>query len=63
MILHKRIFGYAGNTLARVIMKKSTSQISQKKEHSELISPQYRKMMIQRLVNEIEAFINEVLKY
>ena len=28
-----------------------------------LISPQYRKMMIQRLVNEIEAFINEVLKY
>ena len=28
-----------------------------------LISPQYRKEMIQRLVNEIEAFINEVLKY
>lgn len=28
-----------------------------------LISHQYRKMMIQRLVNEIEAFINEVLKY
>ena len=28
-----------------------------------LISPQYRKMMIQCLVNEIEVFINEVLKY
>lgn len=28
-----------------------------------LISPQYRKMVIQRLVNEVEAFINEVLKY
>lgn len=28
-----------------------------------LISPQYRKAMIQRLVNEIEVFINEVLKY
>ena len=28
-----------------------------------LISPQYRNMMIKRLVNEIEAFINEVLKY
>lgn len=28
-----------------------------------LISPQYRKMMIQRLVNEVEKFINEVLKY
>lgn len=28
-----------------------------------LISPQYRKGMIQRLVNEIEVFINEVLKY
>lgn len=28
-----------------------------------LISPQYRKTMIQRLVNEIETFINEVLKY
>ena len=28
-----------------------------------LISPQYRNMMIKRLVNEIDAFINEVLKY
>lgn len=28
-----------------------------------LISPQYRKGMILRLVNEIEVFINEVLKY
>lgn len=28
-----------------------------------LISPQYRKVMIQRLVNEMEAFINGVLKY
>ena len=28
-----------------------------------LISPQYRKSMIQRLVNEIEEFIDEVLKY
>lgn len=28
-----------------------------------LISPQYRKMIIQRLIDEIEAFINEVLKY
>lgn len=28
-----------------------------------LISPQYRKMMIMRLVNEIEVFIDEVLKY
>lgn len=28
-----------------------------------LISPQYRKVTIQRLINEIEAFINEVLKY
>lgn len=28
-----------------------------------LISPQYRKMMIQRLVNKIEVFVNEVMKY
>ena len=27
-----------------------------------LISPQYRKVTIQRLINEIEAFINEVLE-
>lgn len=28
-----------------------------------LISPQYRKTMILRLINEIETFINKVLKY
>lgn len=28
-----------------------------------LISPQYRKVMIQRLIGEIETFVNEVLKY